>query len=277
MTTRRSFASGKIILSGEYAVVFGYPGIAIPTTLGVEAVFEDEKGYPSIEVKCGEPSLEYAMRIVRRLEDDAEGGGTLTLSSNLPFGKGMGSSTSFVVAITQALFGKKSREKAEMLEKEINPNASGIDFETIWRNTPLLFKKGAPPKKINLSDALLRGAFLIDTGLPNQSTSEMVAWAREQEKEIEEPLRRIARCTERLLSGEALEGVMRDHHKAQVALGVVPPVVRAVIAEIESSGGAAKVVGAGARTGGAGMVLALGNEKELRGIAAAANMPIVQL
>lgn len=274
---RKAFAPGKLILSGEYAVVFGYPGIAIPTTLGVEATFEHEKGYPSIEVKCEEPVLEYAMRIVRRLEDDAEGGGTLTLRSNLPFGKGMGSSTAYVVAITQALFGKRSREKAETLEKEVNPYASGIDFETIWKNTPLLFKKGTPPKKIALPDALLRGAFLIDTSLPNQSTSEMVAWAREQEKEIEEPLRRIARCTERLLSGEELKSVIRDHHKAQVALGVVPPVVRALVAEIESSGGAAKVVGAGARTGGAGMVLALGDEKEVRRIATAANMPIVRL
>ncbi|NLG07305.1 hypothetical protein GX553_02525, partial [Candidatus Peribacteria bacterium] len=33
-------APGKIILSGEYAVVFGYPGIAVPAPIGMRVAFE---------------------------------------------------------------------------------------------------------------------------------------------------------------------------------------------------------------------------------------------
>ncbi|MFH0769931.1 MAG: hypothetical protein V1926_00985 [Candidatus Peregrinibacteria bacterium] len=35
-----AIAPGKIILSGEYAVVFGYPGIALPAPLTLQATFD---------------------------------------------------------------------------------------------------------------------------------------------------------------------------------------------------------------------------------------------
>jgi mevalonate kinase len=42
-----------------------------------------------------------------------------------------------------------------------------------------------------------------------------------------------------------------------VKLGVVPETVQKLIENIEKTGGVAKVIGAGGRTGGAGIVLAL--------------------
>lgn len=79
------------------------------------------------------------------------------------------------------------------------------------------------------------------------------------------------------MGGEALATVMREHHKAQVALGVVPAGVRDLIAAIEQAGGAAKVIGAGSRTGGAGIVLAVGGREEIRKIAGRMSMPTMEL
>ena len=59
-----------------------------------------------------------------------------------------------------------------------------------------------------------------------------------------------------------LPDIIRNHHSAQCALGVVPAPVQALITHIEELGGAAKVIGAGGRNGGAGMVLAFGISKD---------------
>ena len=118
---------------------------------------------------------------------------------------------------------------------------------------------------------------LIDTGIPGEPTNELVAWMKNRKSEIQDSLNTIAKCTERLACGEPLEIVMREHHAAQVALGVVPPSVQEMIAAIENVGGVAKVIGAGSRSGGAGMVLALGNQEAIHNIAIERNMPTLAL
>jgi mevalonate kinase len=56
----------------------------------------------------------------------------------------------------------------------------------------------------------------------------------------------------------ALHTAMRDNHQLLAHIGVVPPPVQAFITQIENSGGAAKVCGAGAVSGDrAGVVLVM--------------------
>lgn len=267
--SHRFLAPGKIILSGEYAVLFGYAGVSVPSSLGVEVVFEEDPAYESLEIHWegthgGEARLNYAEKVVAHCQKRVKLRGQLVIRSGLPLGKGMGSSTALLIAVTRALLGNDSREASLLMEDLLNPGHSGFDFATIWENVPILFRKGDAPKRIDLSPELLRGAMLIDTGLPSESTTALVAWMRSRETEMEEALKTIGGCTDRLVQGELLDLVMRDHNKAQVALGVVPPDVQKLIAAIERIGGAAKVIGAGSRRGGAGMVLALGNRKEIR-------------
>src|SRR3989338_2639162 len=96
---------------------------------------------------------------------------------------------------------------------------------------------------------------------------------RSRKAEMEKPLEPMGRGAERLARGEPLGAIMRDHHRAQVALGVIPPDVQQLIAEIENADGSAKVIGAGSRSGGAGMALALGNREEIQKIATERGMP----
>ena len=274
MTSRTSFAPGKIILSGEYGVLFGHPGIAVPSRLGVRATFDEDAALRRIEIRWegNEQWLPYVERIVAACEE-RNGGfyGRLTISSNVPIGKGMGSSTALIIAVTHSLL-RDAREAALRIEDELSPGNSGLDFATIWTGGSILFSKETGAKPIALPD-FSHEAVLIDTGLPNESTTELVAWMKNREGEIGEALKPIGDCTERLARGEPLAVVMRDHHKAQVALGVVPPGVQELISAIESVGGAGKVVGAGSRTGGAGMVLALGDKKTSGDIARKWHMP----
>ena len=122
---------------------------------------------------------------------------------------------------------------------------------------PVYFQKDRGAVPIGLPGEVLQNAILVDTGAPNETTPELVKWIRSREKENAEAIELIGTCTERLAKGESVKEVIRDHHRAQVMLGVVPPHVAGFIAAIEKLGGAAKVIGAGGRTGGGGMVLAV--------------------
>ncbi|MDD4287586.1 MAG: hypothetical protein PHO20_00150 [Candidatus Peribacteraceae bacterium] len=267
-----SVAHGKIILTGEYAVVFGHPGIAVPAPLAMQATFEENAASRDLTLKWlgisgGEAWEDYARKIILHVEQakSASFRGTLTIRNQLPLKKGMGSSTALVIALTRCLLGQGKRIEALAIEDAMNPGHSGIDFAVIWEERPLYFRKGQEPQVITLSPHLLRGALLVDTGTPDQTTPELVSWVKERtdDPRVKQALINIGKCTERLRKGEDIRTVFRDHHRSQVALGVVPKPVQILIKEIERLGGAAKVLGAGGRTGGGGTVLALHKNPDL--------------
>src|SRR3990167_682222 len=236
MAKRNAFAPGKIILSGEYAVVFGYAGIAVPSSIGIEAVFEEDSACENILLTWKDAdekrAILYAEKIVALCQKkNPELRGRLVIYANIPLGKGMGSSTALVISITRALLSKDAREEALSIEDILNPGHSGFDFATIWENVPVLFRKDTGAKFIRLPKDILKDALLIDTGFPKESTTELVAWMRTREPEIRDALEIIGNCTDRIVRGEPLATVMREHNKAQVSLGVVPSGVQALISE----------------------------------------------
>jgi len=257
-------APSKIILTGEYAVVFGFPGIAIPSPLKMEVTFEEDRTIQGVEttwegIRGDENWNNYLQDIINYIQKFRGGllQGKLTIKNQLSLGKGMGSSTSLVIAVSKCLLGSDCRTEALAIEDKVNPGHSGIDFNVIWEERPLLFEKGKEPQPIDLPENILESSVLIDTGKPNETTAELVASVRERENEVIDALQQIGNCTERLLAGEPLGQILPDHHHAQVALGVIPEQVQKLIANIENAGGSAKVLGAGARSGGGGMVLAI--------------------
>jgi mevalonate kinase len=274
MTTKpvnHASACGKTILSGEYAVVFGFPGIAVPTKERLKVAFKAMNN-DCMTIQWSEVPeiwLNYTKKILNELDGicrrrgkhsaPLQRKGILHIESDLPLGKGMGSSTALVIALCRYFLGNDCRPEALEIENAVNPGNSGIDFAVIWEEKPILFRKGTAPRPINLPANILNKSRLIDSGTPNEATPALVAWVRSRyesgDKRVCDAIETIGRCTERIVAGESLKTVMRDHHRAQVALGVVTPEAQKIIAEIEKKGEAAKVLGAGARTGGGGMIL----------------------
>lgn len=257
---REASAPGKIILSGEYAVAFGYTGIAIPAPVGIHASYTEQLGQPGFVLHWPGVHVqwrEYVEKIIERCRAENDHiFGSLTITADIPLGKGMGSSTALIIAICRALLGENCEVFARQIEDELNPGHSGIDFATIWQNCPIEFIKDQEPKMLRLETDILEGTQLLDTGAPNEQTPELVAWMQDKAVEVQSALETIGRCSQRIIAGEDVRSVIKDHHQAQIALGVVPSKVQKMIKKIEQEGGAAKVIGAGGRTGGGGMVLA---------------------
>ena len=260
--TKTAFAPGKIILSGEYAVVFGFPGIAVPSSMGMTATFEQKLSLNFLQIEWQGIDERWKKYLGMIISECAKHHGDvfcgiLTIKNQLPLGRGMGSSTALVIAVCRALLGDDCENVAHQIEDHVNPGNSGLDFAVIWNGKPVSFTRGKPPSTLSLNLNFLQNSVLIDTGMPGESTPELVSWMKSQQSTVKTQLERIGRCTERLIGGESPMTVFRDHHQAQVALGVVPERVQDLIREIERNEGSAKVIGAGGRTGGAGMVLAL--------------------
>jgi mevalonate kinase len=260
-------APGKIILTGEYAVVFGHAGIAVPSPLTMDVTWTQSNDdlHLARSAVFTDPWISYTQNILNLLEKirGSPVKGMIDIATKLPLGKGMGSSTALVIALSRAILGDDCETHARTIEDTVNPGHSGLDFSVTWHNRPILFRKGTMPTSIDFPTNIVEKAFLIDTGTPDQATPELVAWVRSREEEVRPALTCIGKCTERLLGGESVMTVFPDHHKAQVALGVVTEKAQEFIAAIEQSGGVAKVLGAGARTGGCGMVLAVHPERKI--------------
>jgi mevalonate kinase len=279
-----SSAPGKIILCGEYAVVFGHPGIAVPAQCHVEVTYEPGGKDWKItqEGVTGNPKKVDAY--VHTILDACKAQspmqpGALHIKNSIPLGKGMGSSTALTIAIARCVFTNAAesrdsplqiRETILAIENIVNPGNSGIDFAVIWEERPVYFKKGQSPRLITLPKAVtdaLAHAVLIDTGAPNEATPVLVTWMLSRhvagEPEIEEAIHAIGACANRLEKGEDFSTIIRDHHQAQVNLGIVNAKTQSLIKKIEQEGGCAKVIGAGGKTRGSGIIIAFDTDPEI--------------
>jgi mevalonate kinase len=197
-----AFASGKVILCGEHAVVYGQPAIAVPVTQ-VQAQAYVEPGTPGQGVVV--VALDLARRVVVReaAEDDplacivrltlqAIGWSpkqgvacyaptpdlTVTVTSTVPVARGMGSGAAVSTAIVRALArhldwwfpSQAISDLVYQTEVIYHGTPSGIDNTVIAFEKPVYFVKGQVRELFWVGKPFL--LLVADTGI--QSTTREV-------------------------------------------------------------------------------------------------------
>lgn len=161
-------ASGKIILMGEHAVVYGQPAIAVPffptkVLAYVQENFEDalESLYYDGPLTFAPESLKNIIMAFKLAKEKAEISENLLIKieSSIPPERGMGSSAAVANAVIRGIFSFAKKELsldqlttiANEAEKIAHGNPSGIDQATTAGTHPIFFVKGAPFVEFSLN------------------------------------------------------------------------------------------------------------------------------
>lgn len=195
----------------------------------------------------------------------------LGLASDIPVGRGMGSSAAVIVAVLQALAAYTERPLgreelvalAQEVEKYQHGHPSGVDVHACADGGAFLYRRGTGVEEVPLH---LGSLLLVDTGEPVSSTGECVEAVRRRFEadpiwgDFEDVT--LALATELQESGSPAAGdLIRRNHDLLARIGVVPRPVERFIETLHRQGYAAKVCGAGAVRGeSAGMVLVHGGD-----------------
>lgn len=179
-------ATAKLILCGEHAVVYGEPAISVPFT---QAVIQTEVIQTEKEIKF---SSAFYTGGLKNMPDFLEGIKQMVVSiltklgdapvlirvlSEVPIGRGLGSSAAVSTSIARALyayFGKtiSDDELLELVnrsEKIAHGNPSGVDAVTVVTGKPIWFEKNKTLEPLHFKKKIY--LVVADTGIPSETRS----------------------------------------------------------------------------------------------------------
>ncbi|MGW4120472.1 mevalonate kinase [Nocardia sp. NPDC004711] len=269
-------AVAKLILLGEHAVLYGRPAISLPVPLvGVTAAARRSRGpvtVASTNAAGRGPAAGPGDTAVSRLAVAAvchhlrvpDEGLAITIDSDIPSQRGLGSSAAIAAAIIRAVADlwdrKLSGETLFTLIQEsealAHGNASGVDARTVVGSAgPLWFQDGAA-RPLPVADSADRAVLVVgDTGVAG-STREAVAIVRRRLHALgaagEDLLERAGQLTHgaavdlRLGRFAELGDAMTGAQRILVRLGVSCPAVDELVAAALAGGAlGAKLSGGG--------------------------------
>lgn len=179
-------AHGKIILIGEHSVVHNEPAIAIPfTSVRVEVTIENTPGESTIESIYHTGKIADAPDALTNLVQtyyavceyfNAEANNMqITIKSDIPAERGMGSSAAVATALVRALFNYFERDLTDELleefvtisEKIAHGNPSGLDAKVVGSDQAVYFVRNQEPE---FFDNQLEGFLVVaDTGIQGET------------------------------------------------------------------------------------------------------------
>jgi len=185
-------APGKVILLGEHAVVHGRPAIAAPVRdvraqarvrgaplgQGCWIVAQDVGREYALDTTYGDEwalPLQTTVRNTLTLFDVARLDVTITVRSDVPFARGMGSGPAVASSIVRALAAYLGRdisaEEVSQLvyqtEVLLHGTPSGIDNAVVAHERPVYFCRGQPMEFVRVGAPLT--LVIADTGIPSRT------------------------------------------------------------------------------------------------------------
>jgi mevalonate kinase len=249
---------GKLILLGEHAVVYGHPAIAVGLSKQTEVILDPRPG-PTRIVEANIQDARLNELISKALPSE---GLAVRIRSELPTGRGMGSSAALCVALIRA---REALNGNEPTLEEIH--AAGFELEAIFHGTPsgidhavaahggaLFYRKGEEPEILDMPPIQ---AVVLDSGRSG-NTALMVAAVAERRPSIDFALAQLgefAGIARNQLSDTTLLGeLMIEAHALLKIIGVSTQTLDELVALSMANGATgAKLSGAG----GGGVVIAL--------------------
>lgn len=263
----RGCGLGKLILCGEHAVVYGHPALAFAVDRSTTVELARTSGPRTLDAPgVDDPRLERALDAI--LPDR---GVAVRIRSEIPIGRGMGSSAAMAVAAVRALAELEGLdppdpdacfEQALALERVFHGNPSGLDVAVAARGGFLMYRRGPPVAIEPVDTSVPWKVVVLDTGLAGD-TAQLVAGVAARRPAIDPVLERIGRLVEQARSEldnlEALGELLRENQRHLRTIGVSTPDIDRLVELAEGAGAAAaKLSGAG----GGGVVLALVDDPE---------------
>jgi len=263
----------KIILMGEHAVVYQQPAIALPIgSIQLRAQLTPAAKHQHIISSFYTGTLAAASHtdfsgiatLIRQLLtffNATTTGFTLTIDSQLPAERGMGSSAATAVAVVRAFYAAFAtklsaatlRNWASVSEKLIHGNPSGLDAATTSARHPQWFVRGQNPQALRLP--AMGSLVIADTGVRGhtgeavgQVAQRLTADRPRYQPMIEGIGDLVRRGAVALAQNDLVQlgRLMQTNQTALVALGVSTPKLNDFVATAQQAGAlGAKLTGSG--------------------------------
>lgn len=252
---------GKLILCGEHAVVYGHPALAFAVNRGMHVTLEAVSGPLRIANDAPQDP-----RLLDALATVLPSGILVKIASDLPIGRGMGSSAALAVACVRALAAFEGQpppsdevvfDRAMPIERAFHGNPSGLDVAVSTRGGFLRYRRADPPIITPIHARPDWQVVVLDSGRPGD-TAALVAHVGSQRPRIDALLRRIGDLVQEaescLTDLDALGELLVENHRLLAAIGVSTTGLDDLVSLALAHGAAgAKLAGAG----GGGVVLAI--------------------